>query len=252
MYNHYGNLATTVYEITKPVGTSLNGDIDYYSERLEGITGKILEAGVGSGRMLIPLLEEGFQVEGVDQSTDMLAVCRDNLDKHHLQTSLHQDNLTHFSLGNSTFEAIILPTSTFCLIENEQLAYQTLTNFYQHLKVGGKLILDLDLPFYPEVEESTTTSFTLSETEVITFEKKIISIDFLEQHIVYHLTYSLWRHGELVKTELQQFLLRWYGLNEFKLMLEKVGFKNINVSSDYEFDVMPTDSNQTITFEAWK
>lgn len=252
MYNYYGKLATTVYEITKPVGTSLNGDIDYYSERLEGITGRILEAGVGSGRMLIPLLEEGFNVEGLDQSSDMLSACEKNLEKSQLHTQLHQADLSAFSLGQNVFEAIILPTATFCLIENEKLAYQTLTNFYQHLTVGGKLILDLDLPFYPEVEESTTTSFTLSDSEVITFEKKIISIDFLEQHIIYHLTYTLWRNGELVKTELQQFLLRWYGINELSLMLEKIGFKHISVSADYDFETPPTDSNQTITIEGIK
>lgn len=35
MYNNYGSLATKVYELTKPAGASINGDIDYYIERLE-------------------------------------------------------------------------------------------------------------------------------------------------------------------------------------------------------------------------
>lgn len=252
MYNYYGPLATKVYELTKPVGASLNEDIDYYSQRLDGLKGKVLEAGVGSGRMLIPLLKEGINIEGIDQSFDMLAACQTNLTKENLTTTIHQGNLADFFIGENYYETIIMPTSTFCLLETETLAYQTLRNFYRHLKVGGKVIIDLDLPFYPELGESSTSSFPLNQEELITYEKKIVEIDWLNQHIISHLTYSYWQKGELVKQELQQFLLRWYGLNEFSLMLEKVGFKQITVSADYEFDEAPTNSNQTITVEAIK
>ena len=252
MYNDYGELATAVYEITKPVGASLNGDIDYYSERLEGITGKILEAGVGSGRMLIPLLEEGFDMEGMDQSETMLKACQNNLTARHLKATLYQQDLVTADLAENFYEGIIMPTATFCLIQDEDAAFKVLENFYRALKPDGKLIVDLDLPFYPEMGETSTTNFEVSPTELITFEKKIIAIDWLEQHIVSHLIYAKWEHGVLVKQELQRFLLRWYGLNEFRLMLEKIGFKEIILSSDYEFGTSPVDSNQTITFEATK
>ncbi|MEG0255608.1 MAG: class I SAM-dependent methyltransferase [Vagococcus sp.] len=252
MYNHYGPLATKVYELTKPIGASLNGDIDYYSERLDGISGKILEAGVGSGRMLIPLLKEGFDIEGIDQSFDMLAACQASLSQQQLATTIHQGNLADFLIAENYYEAIIMPTATFCLLETEKLAYQTLINFYRHLKIGGKIIIDIDLPFYPELGETSTTSFPINTEELITYEKKIVEIDWFSQHIISHLTYSYWQKGELIKQELQQFLLRWYGLNEFRLMLEKVGFKEISISADYEFDEAPTNSNQTITFEGKK
>ena len=252
MYNFYGTLATKVYELTKPIGTSLNGDIDYYSERLEGIDGTILEAGVGTGRMLIPLLEDGFDVHGVDSSIEMLEKCQKHLKEHALETILFEDDLTIFNLGKKDYSAIILPTSTFCLIKTQQLAQQVLENFYNHLASGGKIIFDLDLPFYPELNEVAISTHAISETEWITLERRIVEIDWLNQQIVSHLTYCHWVSGKLVKTELQPFLLRWYGLTEIKLMLEKIGFKNISISADYEFDVEPTDSNQTITVEAYK
>lgn len=251
MYNFYGPLATKVYELTKPIGSSLNGDIDYYSERLEDMTGPILEAGVGSGRMLIPLLQDGFNVEGLDTSADMLAQCRKNLEHYQLQSTLYQDDLSSFQL-NKQFDGIIVPTATFCLIETEELAYQVLTNFFTHLTSKGKIIIDLDLPFYPELNETSTSTFEVNQNEWITLERKIVEIDWLKQQIISHLTYAQWIKGELVKTELQPFLLRWYGLNEFKLMLEKIGFENISFSADYEFNTSPIDSNQTITVEAYK
>lgn len=252
MYNTYGLLATKVYELTKPIGSSLNGDIDYYSQRLEGITGKILEAGVGTGRMLIPLLEEGFQVEGIDFSEEMLQTCQNNLEAHSLSSVLHIGDLSTFKLPTTNYDAIILPTSTFCLIETEELAIKVLTNFFNHLSSKGKIIFDIDLPFYPELNETSTSTFNVSEHELITLERKIVEIDWLKQQIISHLTYSQWLNGVLIKTELQPFLLRWYGLTEITLMLEKIGYENITISADYEYSEQPTNSNQTITIEAYK
>ena len=48
MFIEYGELSTLFYEITKPVGTELDGDITAYKEHLGATEGKILEAGVGT------------------------------------------------------------------------------------------------------------------------------------------------------------------------------------------------------------
>ncbi|MGO3731971.1 MAG: class I SAM-dependent DNA methyltransferase [Vagococcus sp.] len=252
MFRQYGPLATTVYELTKPTGSELNGDITYYAERLQGVTGKILEAGVGTGRVLIPLLNKGFDIEGMDQSNDMLKQCQAHLTSYQLDTTLYHEDLASFHMPTTKYEAIIMPTATFCLIETEDKAWQVLSNFYSHLTTGGRLIVDLDMPFYPEIGETTTSIHPISDTDGITLERKTIDIDWLEQHITTLLTYEKWHNGELVQTELQHFLLRWYGLTEFKLMLEKVGFTHITISADYDFGVKPVSTNQLITFEASK
>jgi hypothetical protein len=49
MFNEYGKLSTMLYEHTKPIGYSINGDIEYYSEKLKNLSGRVLEAGVGTG-----------------------------------------------------------------------------------------------------------------------------------------------------------------------------------------------------------
>lgn len=35
MFKEYGELSTKLYEITKPVGYSMGGDIEYYYEKLK-------------------------------------------------------------------------------------------------------------------------------------------------------------------------------------------------------------------------
>ncbi|MBW4426801.1 MAG: class I SAM-dependent methyltransferase [Nostoc desertorum CM1-VF14] len=86
----YGPLCTEVYEITKPIGQDYP-DIPYYIKHLSSIGGgRILEAMVGTGRLLIPLLEAGINVEGIDTSPDMLAACRKHCTDRNLNPVLHQ------------------------------------------------------------------------------------------------------------------------------------------------------------------
>ncbi len=69
----YGQLATEVYELDKPVGRSFPG-LDYYARQVAGITGRILEPACGTGRVLVPLLEAGLAVEGLDTSPQAVII----------------------------------------------------------------------------------------------------------------------------------------------------------------------------------
>ena len=47
-------------------------EVYFYEQLLKKYPGKSLEAMCGSGRILIPLLEKGYQVQGIDYSRPML------------------------------------------------------------------------------------------------------------------------------------------------------------------------------------
>jgi len=83
----YGKLASEVYDLDKPIGSSF-GDVEYYRDQLSGIDGPVLEPAVGTGRILIPLLEAGITVHGFDSSPDMLDLCRRNCQARGLSTVL--------------------------------------------------------------------------------------------------------------------------------------------------------------------
>ncbi|MFI3683522.1 class I SAM-dependent methyltransferase [Vagococcus fluvialis] len=115
MFVEYGKLSTKVYELTKPVGKSLDGDIEYYYEKLKDVTGPILEAGVGTGRMLIPFIQKGLTMEGIDLSEEMLAQCRMNMNEHQVIGKVFQGDLTKLEI-ETRYEAIMMPTGSFCLL----------------------------------------------------------------------------------------------------------------------------------------
>ena len=59
----YGRLCTKVYDITKPFASG--SELDFYKQHLQK-SALILEPMCGSRRLLVPLLQEGFTVHGLD------------------------------------------------------------------------------------------------------------------------------------------------------------------------------------------
>ncbi|MFD0715676.1 class I SAM-dependent methyltransferase [Paenibacillus sp. GCM10027626] len=249
MFSYYSDLCTELYDFTKPVGYSIDGDIEYYLDRLKSCRGRILEAAVGSGRMLIPLLEAGLLVDGIDYSPEMLASCHKRCEERDLKPDLYEGELQNFSLPHK-YEAIIIPTGSFCLIENRKDSINALQCFYDHLVPGGRVIIDLILPDSLKAGKISTSTYTLPSGDVITLEDKLVEFNMLHSYTVSYLKYEKWRKGKLIQSELQRFALRWYGIEEFKLVLENIGFSDIVCSTDYVYGKEPTNGNQTFTFEA--
>ncbi|MFD0960336.1 class I SAM-dependent methyltransferase [Paenibacillus chungangensis] len=250
-FSNYGPLCTEVYDHTKAIGQSINGDIDYYLKRLTGCNGRILEAMAGSGRVMIPLLETGLAVDGVDYSSDMLASCRKRCEDRGLTADLYESGLQELALPHR-YEAIIIPSGSFLLIEQREQSLLALRRLYEHLLPGGRLILDLFLPDtdFQCGKFSGTSTFHMPGGEIITLEEKLVEADFLHQYTVSHLKYEKWRDGALVQTELQRFALRWYGVEEFKLVLAEIGFRDVIVSADFKLGEQPGHSGQAFVFEA--
>jgi SAM-dependent methyltransferase len=244
----YGKLATDVYDITRPIGHSF-GDVEFYLKRLKSCTGRVLEPAVGTGRVMIPLMEAGLQMEGLDNSHEIVAICRARCAERGLQPVLYEGDMGSLSLPER-YEAIIIPAGSFLLIERREESLGTLKRFREHLVPGGRLILDLELQTDFSVGTVSTGTVETPRGETITVESKVVEVNFLEQYSVSHMRYEKWREGELLQTEMQRFALRWYGLEEFELILKSLGFSEMVVSADYEYGKRPTRADQTFAYEA--
>jgi len=249
----YGQLCNEVYDFTKPIGHSLGGDIQFYLQRLQSCDGRILEPMVGSGRLLIPLLEAGHVVDGVDASPDMLASCRKRLEERNLQSDLYEQKLQDLNLSGH-YDAIIILTGSFLLIEKRSESIQVLKTFYDLLNRGGRLIVDLEMPANVtfDFEREWTNAYTLPNGDVITHQGRTVEADMFDQNFIALSRYDKWRDGVMIQSEHERFAMRWYGVEEFRYILQEIGFSDVILSADYEFGVMPTSSKQMFTYEAVK
>ncbi len=248
LINRYNTLASWVYHIDKPIGRSF-GDIEYYAERLKNCTGKILEAGVGNGRVLIPLLEKGLNVVGFDASSQMLAYCQHELDLRGLKTTLKQQRFDNFN-SEEEFEAIIIPAGSFQLITQVEEALNVLRRFKSYLKKEGRLIIDLS-PISELFKETMHARQWVIENGLLTLTENSVAIDYSAQTSVSQLRYEHWQTNKgLIQTEIDLFALRFWGIKEFEMALQHVGFTQIKCTSNYNEDESPSNDSHTLTFEA--
>ena len=104
--NPYGKLCTQFYDITKP--SPPEDAFKFYLDQARHVGGSVLELMCGSGRFLVPLLQQGIDIDGSDASADMLEVCRAKCESLGLKTNLYQQTIEETKLSRK-YELIIIP-----------------------------------------------------------------------------------------------------------------------------------------------
>jgi SAM-dependent methyltransferase len=108
-------------------------EVDLYRPHLRS---PVLDAGCGAGRLLVPLLDAGYDVDGCDVSADMLARCRERAPTAHLWASaLHE-------LEPPRRYASIVCSGVFGLGSSREQDAEAVRRLHAALEPGGTLILD--------------------------------------------------------------------------------------------------------------
>ena len=227
----YGDLATDVYDLDKPVGRSF-GDIEFYRARLMDHGGPVLEAGVGNGRVMVPLLQAGLPVAGFDASPQMLARCHRNLARHGLTAPVWLDRFETFTAPTGQ-GAIILPAGTFQLMTSDASVSGFLERARAVLRKGGLLIFDLDPPTALAAPEPRTRVWTSPDGGTITLTETPAGVDPANRGVRFSHAYH--RSGGANHTLAQQedFTLRWWTGREIVARLEAQGFRCLEIITGY-------------------
>jgi SAM-dependent methyltransferase len=108
-------------------------ELDLYRQHLRS---PVLDAGCGAGRLLAPLREEGFDIDGCDVSVDMIERCRQRMPDATLWVSaLHE-------LNPRRRYASIICNGVLGLGSTREQDIQGLERLRDALLPGGTLILD--------------------------------------------------------------------------------------------------------------
>jgi SAM-dependent methyltransferase len=121
-------------------------DIPFWLALAREQAGTVLELGCGSGRVLQPLGEAGFEVVGLDHDSGMLdharAMIPPSIQK---KITLLQVDFTQFSLSNS-FSLAIMPCNTFSTLDQKERKRVSILVF-EHLVEGGVFAFSMPNPF---------------------------------------------------------------------------------------------------------
>jgi SAM-dependent methyltransferase len=138
----YGEHMADVYDDLLDVGST---DVDDAVSFLGAHAGgrRILELGVGTGRLALPLAERGFAVTGIDTSTAMLDRLRAADPKGAVVT--HTAGMSDFAL-DATFDMAFVACSTFYFLRTAAAQRSCLTRVAAHLRAGGRLVVEAFVP----------------------------------------------------------------------------------------------------------
>lgn len=244
--NRYGSLAAWVYDVDKPVGRSF-GDVDYYRDRLAGCAGPVLEAACGNGRLLVPLLTAGLGLHGFDASPEMLALCRAACRDRGFDPPLSLQRFESFAF-DTRFAAIVVAVGSIQLVTDPAVLRGVLRRFLDHLRPGGRLLVDL-VPVDPPEQTARTRRWPVADGE-LWLDEQPVTTDPAADVVVSRLRYEHRRGGVPVATEEEPFALRRWDAAAFAAVLDEVGFTRTVVSGGYRFGEKPRPDDAVVSLEA--
>lgn len=220
---HYTGLVADWYD---DFLTGEGEDIRLYTSLLLPEGGPLLELACGTGRLMLPLLDAGVEVDGIDLSQQMLDRCRAKLDAAGHRSTLSRQDLARFRLPGR-YRGIYVSGGSFQLLTDPGDAQRALASVHAHLLPGGRFVLDLVVgpaPFGgPDPDSWNIGRVARRGDERVVYSSRTVSDPFTQ--VSQLLTrYELFRGDRLVETILDELRLREYSRGEAELLLTQAGF----------------------------
>ena len=140
VYDEVWSPATGVYE-GRTLGDETEATVELLAALADG--GPVLELGVGTGRVAVPLAERGLEVHGIDASEAMLEQLRDKPGGDLVTTSL--GDLADVDVDGA-FAVVFVVFSTFSALLTQEDQIRCFANVAAHLTDTGVFVLDLFVP----------------------------------------------------------------------------------------------------------
>jgi SAM-dependent methyltransferase len=210
-------------------------DASFYLEEAKSTAGPVLELGCGTGRLMIPLVETGLEIHGLDASAAMLEAAKHKRDQLSSETAkrmhLHLGDMAQFDLKQK-FAFIYIAFRSFQILSTPEIQRQCLACIHKHLTSRGKLIINLFDPRYDMIMPGRQESTQPTREFVHPVSGNRVVVETLER-IVDPLGQTFeerWRFtengpdGDTLRQEEEHLKLRWTFRYEMRHLVESCGF----------------------------
>ncbi len=150
IYSHYSALMAEAMDRGRPGPDE--GQLEFLRKYLRRDEPN-LELACGTGRLLFPIKQLGYDICGVDSSPEMLARCRLREERSGFGVQTYQQFMQTFEI-ETAFGLIFIADCSFDLLYTVEDQRATLRNIKRHLLPGGTLLFDTETPPDPAVMAS--------------------------------------------------------------------------------------------------
>ena len=229
--------------------------LDFYVGLAKNARGSVLDLGCGTGRILLPCLQAGVDIEGLDLFPGMLKRLKEKAGALGLNPILHEASMASFRLPRR-YALIMIIFNAFLhnLTTDEQLA--CLHACRDHLEPGGLLVFDLSYPGQQwigapsgrrELEceiKHPDTGWPVRMWDTRTFDR----VNQL-QHSLNEIE-ILDSTGKVTATFPSRTTLRWTYKPELELLLRTAGFTRWQLLGDFDGRPLQNETDWMIV-HAW-
>ena len=229
------------------------GDLEFYHGLCRASGGPILEIGVGTGRIALPLAKEGMEIVGIDLFEPMLKVAQQNaLDVAPLDGSLRliQADMRNFDLKRQ-FPVVTIPARTLLLATSEEEQVQTLCCAVQHLAPNGTMAFNL---FYPDPEmlaDNPDEEFLLEVVDkpdggrYVLTAKNHFDLESQLNHGT-QIAEELDPKGEMLRRQELEVVVRYLHPEQVIALCDRVGLEVIEMWGDFEGGEVNESSDEIV------
>ena len=229
--------------------------LDFYVALAREVSGPVLDIACGTGRILLPCLQAGVDIEGLDLFEPMLKTLRAKAADLSLPPRLHQADMSDFALPRR-YELVMIPFNAFIHNMTQEAQIHCLQLCREHLLPGGKLAFDtffpsLDIVGAPQNTRVLEGEFPHPRTGLPMCMYDTRSFDRVAQlqHSLNEIE-LLAADGSVQTVHRSEVSSRYVYKHEMTLLLHVAGFAQWKIYGD--FDRRPlTCENEAMVVMAW-
>ena len=243
----YLSLCTEVYDLSKP--NPPEDAYAFYRDYAMKANGLILEPMCGTGRFLLPLLEEGFNVHGFDASNHMLEVLHAKATPKNLKPTVWKGFVEDLQRPEK-YNLIFIPSGSFCLIIDPVQVENSLKAIYDHLADGGIFLFEAEtLHAVPQAGIWRGSVWPKSNGQKIILSQLATRQDDI---CISLCKYELMEAGKIIHTEIEELRVKIYEQDQLMEMLKSAGFKHIRTLQAFDQSSGPAKQDESIVYECRK
>jgi SAM-dependent methyltransferase len=199
-----------IAELYDPWSASVVEDVAFYLEEARKSGGPVVELGVGTGRIAVPIAADGMRVIGIDSSRAMLEVCARRAALAGVELHLRLGDLRQPPVVERV-PLVICPFRSLLHMHTDEDRLNVLGAAHELLVPGGRFVFDV---FAPDAADIAQTHDRWLEREPGIFERAVWDESAR--------TLTLTVRGDERETTMA---LAWLSPGEWRGLLERAGFE---------------------------